>query len=192
MPWSPLLALCFVLSCALSARADDVAPPSSPFVRAPSADRPATRFLRDERSSRGPLTLYLQREVNPVLGPGGSAETGLYQPLCPLPCELTLRPGSYVFGLAAGTGPTIKTAEPLALRGGEHVLARYDSRRILRVAGWTVLIVGVLGGGALIVNGHAHDLRARFITGNVLVALSLGSGLWMMNVPDRASARLAR
>jgi hypothetical protein len=192
VPWTRLLALCFVLSCALPVRAYDVAPPRSPFVREPSAERPATRFLRDERASREQLTLYLQREVNPVLGPGGSAETGLYQPLCALPCELGLRPGSYVFGLAAGTGPTIKTREPLVLRGGEQVLTRYDSRRVLRAAGWAVLIVGVLGGGALIVNGHAHDLRARFITGNVLVALSLGSGLWMMNVPDRASAHISR
>ena len=184
--WS-WLGLWLSLACALPARAHDAVASRSPFVRTPSAEHPATRFQLGDDTDRNELTLYVQREVNPVFGPGGSAETGIFEPLCALPCEVSLRSGSYVFGLSDGAGPTLKTSKAVSIRGGEHLRARYDSRRAARVSGWLVLVLGVLGGGALILNGHAQDLRARFISGNVVVALSLGAGLWLANLRDRAS-----
>jgi hypothetical protein len=181
----------------VSAQAADARPSTarvtlhhSPFLREPSPDRPAVHFVIGERSDRSDLTLYLQREVNPVFGPGGSAETGAYEPLCQLPCDLTLRSGSYMFALAGGHGSTHKLAEALALRGGEHVQVEYDRRIAMRVSGWALIVAGVVAGGILLGHGQSSDRPVESVVGGVLGGLCIVGGLWLANMPDRAHGQL--
>lgn len=169
-----------------------VTTPRSPFVREASAGRAPVHFVIGEHSDGHELTLYLQREVNPVFGPGGSAETGLYEPLCQLPCDLTLRPGSYVFGLAPAHRPTRKLAEALKLRGGERVEVEYDRRLAMRVTGWILIVAGVVGGGILLGHGQSQDRPAESVVGGVLGGLCIVGGLWLANMPDRAHGSVLR
>jgi hypothetical protein len=164
----------------------------SPFVRKPSAEHPAVHFVIDQDSDRHKLTLYLQREVNPVFGPGGSAETGVFESLCQLPCDVSLRSGSYVFGLAAGSGPTVKFDEALSARDGEEVRVRYDRRLGMRIAGWALILAGTVAGAVMLGFGQSNDRPVESVLGGVLGGLSIAGGLWLANVPDRAHGELSR
>jgi hypothetical protein len=166
-----------------------VSPPRADFVKPASDGKPAVTFEVDPDSDHQELTLYVQREVNPVLGPGGSAETGKYTPLCGLPCTLDMRSGSYVLGLAAAAGPTVKIKSPIKVNGAGTFTLGYDDRKLPRVVGWLTLLIGAGGGGVLLAHGQAKERTGEMVTGAVMITAAIGLGLWLANWPDRGYVR---
>jgi hypothetical protein len=166
--------------------------PSDGALRQPRSGLHApTHFELARDSERDDLTLYVERGVNPILGPGGSHDMRTYLPLCSPPCEYTLRSRSYVLGVSAGNRAAIRVKPALQLREGDRVFIDYDSRLPMRIVGWVLLIAGASAGGVLLAAGfpaQGGTIPARIAGGATLLGLSIPFGLWFANTPDRARA----
>lgn len=74
-----------------------------------------------------------------------------YMPLCLAPCELSMTPGTYYFGLSLDDGLPVGDNRPLVVASeSTKIVADYTSHEELRVAGWLVGAASFLGGGALL------------------------------------------
>lgn len=156
----------------------------------PAAKRQPIRFSVAPDSDRRELTLFVKKGILPVLGPGGHAELGHFEPLCRAPCEFRLRSDTHVFGVAHDENPVIQLDRALPVRRGQELVVRYDGRRSLRITGWIVLLGSVAAGSALIALGQPLEAEAKIgmiVGGALLSVLGLGGGLWLANLPDRAS-----
>jgi hypothetical protein len=157
------------------------------------------RFTLAQDSDRTDLTVYRQTAINPVLGAGGNAELSLFEPLCHVPCEASVRSGTHVFAVAAAARPAVKADPPLHVRRGQEVQLSYDSRLGLRISGWVFLVAGTLAGAALVAVGTPAAWEVErtvdtpmIVGGSILSAVSLVGGLWLANTPDRASVQVTR
>jgi hypothetical protein len=167
-----------------------------PTLRAVRSDlhRPI-RFSVSPNSEKQTLRLYQERGVNPVLGPGGNADSSEMLPLCSPPCEISLRSRSYVFGVSAGERAAVKVQPVLRVRDGDQVVVHYNSRLPLRVVGWILLLAGSTAGGLLLATGLPAEDDAKpalVASGAALLAVSIGFGLWFVNVPDSAHGWVTR
>jgi hypothetical protein len=156
---------------------------------------PPVHFEASPYSEKLELTLYQERGVNAVLGPGGNRDVSEFMPLCPLPCDISLRSRTYVFAVTAEQRGAVRVKPALRVHDGDRVMVHYDSRLPMRIAGWVLLLGGTAGGGLLLGSGLHADSPVepvRVASGAVLMAVSLGLGLWFANVPDRARAWVVR
>lgn len=159
----------------------------------PNVPREPMRFSLAEGSAGPAYTLYVQKGVT-KLGPGNLLGDGYYEPLCHGPCEFKLRPGVHVFAISNEGGRTIKLDHGLRIKRGQELVVRYRSRRVHRIVGWA-LLAGLVGSGVALY-GLAEpgpgDREGEFnksyvIAGSVLVMSGLLSGLWLANLPDKAT-----
>lgn len=133
--------------------------------------------------------------MNAVLGPGGNRDASELVPLCSPPCEMSLRSRGYVFGVSSGDRGAVKVDPVLRVRDGDHVVIHYNSRLPLRILGWVLLLAGTTAGGLVLASGlPAQDptIAARVAGGAALLGVSLGVGLWFVNVPDSARGWVTR
>ncbi len=169
---------------------------NEPSLRAVRADRhPPVRFSVAPKSERKDLRLYVERGMNAVLGPGGNRDTSELVPLCSPPCEMSLRARSYVLGVSAGERGAVKVHPMLQLRDGDQVSVHYNSRLPMRVVGWVLLLAGTTAGGALLAAGlpaQGDPSLAMVVSGSALLTVSLGVGLWFVNMPDAAKGWVTR
>ncbi|MFT3927177.1 MAG: hypothetical protein QM778_31820 [Myxococcales bacterium] len=170
-------------------------PPSDELtLRAVRSDRhPPVHFSVAPGSDKLELRLYQERGVNAVLGPTGNRDTSELVPLCSLPCEISLRPRAYVFGVSTGDRGAVKVDPVLQVHDGDQVVIDYRSRLPLRILGWVLLVGGAVGGGLLLAAGLPSEqpaIPARVAAGSVLLGVGIGFGLWFVNVPDRARATI--
>ena len=70
------------------------------------------------------------------------------------------------------------------------MLVHYDRRLAMRVAGWGLIVAGVVGGGLLLGHGQGTHRPVESVTGGVLGGLCIVAGLWLVNMPDRAHGEL--
>jgi hypothetical protein len=68
-----------------------------------------------------------------------------YQPLCAAPCDVTLPPGDYIFGMTQGDS-RILDSKRLTLRGGETLTGTWVSRRAVRLLMAYSGLAAMLGG----------------------------------------------
>jgi len=154
-------------------------------------------------SARKDLTLYVDRGLNPTLGPDQELGAGGYSPLCFAPCEFQLRNGRYTFAVAWGDtrqavdpGRLIKVRPQLDVRHGDQLILRHRSRLGVRIAGW-FLLFAVVGAGAVVAGtgqkdeeGNGVKYPAR-IAGGTVLGLGGAIGCIMLAVwPDRVSGRV--
>ncbi len=158
-------------------------------------EKPPMRFTIAPKSDTYELNLYVEHSINPILGPGGNVSAERYEPLCTLPCEVALRHRAYVFSVTHGTRGAVKVKPVLQLMEGDDVQIRYQSRRTMRVVGWILLLAGTSAGSILMGSGLRAERPTeplRVTSGAVMMAASLGFGLWFANVPDRAFGSVTR
>jgi hypothetical protein len=169
---------------------------AEPNVRAVREDlHPPVHFLIAPNSEKLDLKLYQERGVNPVLGPGGNQDHSEFVPLCSLPCDMSMRSRSFVFGVSTGRRSAVKVDPVLQLRDNDRVFLHYNSRLPLRITGWILLLAGTAAGGLLLGAGLPAGepaIPARVASGSVLMAVGLGFGLWFANMPDRATGWVVR
>lgn len=168
-------------------------PPAEPPKEEPNVTREPMRFSLAGDSAGSAYTLYVQKGVT-KLGLGNILGDGYFEPLCHGPCEFTLRPGVHVFAVSKEDGRTIKLDRGLRIKRGQELVVRYRSRRVHRVVGWA-LLAGLVGSGVALYalaepgpgdrEGEFH--KGYVIGGSVLVMSGLLSGLWMANLPDKAT-----
>lgn len=70
--------------------------------------------------------------------------------LCAAPCTFETAAGAYELGLARPNGAVVP-AGPVDLMETGTLTGLYIDRSALRIAGWTTMIVGALGGGAMMI-----------------------------------------
>src|SRR5688572_25569066 len=113
--------------------AQEPAPPSAQ-ASTPAPSQPAHGRRVPMRATVAPeslyedLTLYVDRGLNPTLGPDGKLGAGGYRPLCHAPCEFLLRNGTYTFAVAWGDtsksldpGRLVKVRPQLKVQHGDHL-----------------------------------------------------------------------
>jgi hypothetical protein len=169
--------------------------PVDAHVREVRADlHPPVHFVLSPKSEKMDLTLYQERGMNAVLGPGGNRNASEFLPLCTLPCDLSLRAKPYVFGVSTGDRGAVKVSPVLQLKDSQRVVVQYNSRLPLRVFGWVLLLAGTAAGGLLLGAGVSREpSKPGWIAGGaVLMSVSLGGGLWFANTPDSAKAWIER
>ena len=171
-------------------------PDTEPTLRVVRSDRhPPVRFSVSPNSDKQNLRLYQERGMNAVLGPGGNRDTSELVPLCSPPCEMSLRSRNYVFGVSSGDRGAVKVDPILHVHDGDQVVVHYNSRLPLRIIGWVLLLAGTTAGGLVLASGlPAQDpsIPARVAGGAALLGVSLGVGLWFVNVPDSAHGWVTR
>jgi hypothetical protein len=74
-----------------------------------------------------------------------------YARMCTAPCDATLAAGTYRLALSRGGRSSLVPAEPVTIQGPSTVTGAYTSRRGLRIAGWSLMSVGVVVGSVLAV-----------------------------------------
>jgi len=167
-----------------------------PHARLVQSDRhPPVRFSVATGSDKLNLRLYQERGMNAVLGPGGNRDSSELVPMCSPPCEVSLRSRAYVLAVSSGDRGAVKIDPVLNLHDGDHMEIHYQSRMPLRVLGWVLLLAGTTAGGILFGLGlpaQQPNVPSRIAGGAALLGVSLGCGLWFVNVPDSARAVITR
>lgn len=163
--------------------------PTEKLVPKPRDARPPVRFTLAPDSDLSELNLYAAKSINPILGPMGKSTIERFEPLCTLPCEVTLRHGAHLFSVSSGTRGHVAVSPILQLREGDEVQIHYQSRRLQRILGWTLLLAGTAAGSILLGSGlqvQKGTMPGRVAGGAVMMAASLGFGLWFSNMRDLA------
>jgi hypothetical protein len=68
-------------------------------------------------------------------------------------CDVSLEPGTYRLALAQPGGSPLEPREAVTISGPSTVTGTYTSRRGLRIAGWTLMGVGVTVGTLVAIGG---------------------------------------
>ncbi|MBI5537519.1 MAG: hypothetical protein HY898_32655 [Deltaproteobacteria bacterium] len=112
-----------------------------------------------------------------------------WQALCAPPCTASLPQGSFVFGVSLGAERTVASPDPIAIDGPARLVARYDSRKSTRAAGWVVFGSGMAVGSFLLLacsqqcgqgqscsstDSTTAALGAMLMIGGLVVGLPLG------------------
>jgi len=118
------------------------------------------------RSSSSGLSLFVRR---------GERYNVRYEHLCAAPCELSLEPGRYSFGVSMDGFTVVDDAEPVNLMGPSILELGVRSARRRRVLSWIVLIVGEVGGSALMIASILpdHVNMPMLVTGALLETAGL-------------------
>ena len=74
----------------------------------------------------------------------------IYAPVCDAPCATRLEPGVYHLALSKDGGRPIPAPEPAVIRGPSTVHSEYVDNGGLRALGFTIAIVGSIGGVVMI------------------------------------------
>jgi hypothetical protein len=74
-----------------------------------------------------------------------------YARVCTVPCDATLAAGTYRLALSQEGRSPLEPAEPVTIQGPSTVTGAYTSHRGLRIAGWSLMSVGVVVGSILAV-----------------------------------------
>jgi hypothetical protein len=162
--------------------------------------RPPLRVSLAPDSDRKDVTLYVDRGVNPILGPSGSTGANAFEPLCRPPCEFDLRNGTYCFGIMLdrpirGTWSLIKVRPELTVQRGDQLVIRHRSRLATRIVGWVALLAVTSGGVWLASTGQeAGEPKEplRIAGGTLLSILGVGGGIALAILPDRVTGRVQR
>lgn len=120
-----------------------------------------------------------------------------YTPICTAPCDIELGRGRHRMGLSRGRGMVLEVPEPVDVREPATLVGHHRSRAGIRIAGWTLLLAGSLGGAAMIpvgtlgvVSDHMGPSRraskALLGVGAGLLVGSLVASLLMITRPDEA------
>ncbi len=135
--------------------------------------------------------LTLQRITGRANSPavGGYGEVRIvavdeFEPICELPCDVDIAPGTYQLAVSHSLGATRRAGEPIQLLAGDLDLdVHYEDRDVLRIVGLIAAIVGGAGGYALINIGWLFDHGpgqlnvAEMVAGGCIAAVSLAVGL---------------
>lgn len=116
-------------------------------------------------------------------GPGGTAtwyggskryHGYTFEPLCSVPCSLSLAPGRYEFGVSAGGG--VSRAEPIEINRSGTLHIAYSDQSTWRILGWIVWPVCLVAGAIFM---GAYMATTKDINTGMVVGLStmLGGGL---------------
>ena len=118
------------------------APPAQKSADTPPVDdklRPLVTIggpeanLRFSASEGQEVTLHLR--TSEAHGSQGVVATG-YSRLCTAPCSMSMRAGSYRFALSQGENSPIEVKEPITIKDGDQLVAKYTSKRS-KAIGWT-------------------------------------------------------
>ena len=131
----------------------------------------------------------------------GEVVTRNYQPICVAPCEATLLSGQHHLAVNLQGRPPMNVGT-IDLTGDAIVDTTYVNRRKLRVAGWSVFVVGAVAGIAMMfasVNynntdfNRGDDIRNRgvFFSGVGILGASIITGSALAAQRDKASVTVS-
>lgn len=72
-----------------------------------------------------------------------------YARVCTAPCDVTLAAGTYRLALSQPGSSPLEPAAPATIQGPSTVTGAYTNHRGLRIAGWSMMGLGVFVGGLL-------------------------------------------
>jgi hypothetical protein len=149
--------------------------PSGKIVR--SMDHRPMEEMVSVKSARGEVKVYVRA---PAAGSGKR-----FAELCKTPCDVYLEPGEYEMALSElDSSEPVEARERVRIEGSENLEASYESRASTRAAGVVILLLGTLGGGAIIASANEENSSAQVTIGGVLVAGSLAGGIVMITRSD--------
>lgn len=140
-------------------------PPGYAAPGAPPRARPErAEDVRFEPDQPGLRMMALRSEI-PVEHIGGFrhgwwVERGylpVYAPLCDAPCGARLEPGVYHLAVSKEGGRPVPASEPAVIRGPSTVHSEYVDNAGVRALGFTVAIVGAIGGVVMIAASATNE-----------------------------------
>lgn len=152
----------------------------------------------------GPGDLTLQEvtgTATAVVGTGRGFSTisvDAFAPICTAPCDVQVEPRTYRLGVSQGeTQPRRADHSLFTLDHDMSVQLEYESREGIRLAGWFVLIGGMVVGAAIALgawlSGNILDLNETEIDlcifGGAVFLVSAIAGLIMTGLNDHADIR---
>jgi hypothetical protein len=145
-------------------------------------------------TSEEPLTFQVRNGSAIAAGPGGVAVAVGYDEICTTPCQATMPAGTHTLALSKDGGTAIEAEAVTLPPGNSSVEGKYESRSGIRVAGWAIFGVGLVGGTAIALSGSSscsaedeYDCGYTniYIGGGIALAGTL-VGLVMAYTPDKA------
>lgn len=119
--------------------------------------------------------------------------------ICHAPCEVDVPAGSYELGVAPDGGDARRAGHDDAVfhAGTVSRLAlEFESREGIRIAGWLTLVLGGLGGSAMIISPifftNFDDGMPLLIAGSVIAGVAIIASLPMILLQDHADVRPLR
>ena len=170
------------------ARADVASAERETTVPAPALPPPPMTHLH-AHTDGDLLTLHriTGRANSPAVGGYGEVRivpVDQFEPMCELPCDVDVAPGTYQLAVSRSLGPTRRAGDPIELHAGELQLdVHYEDRQVLRIVGILTAILGGAGGYALLQIGWLLDHGpgqlnvAEMVAGGCIAAVGLGLGL---------------
>jgi len=127
---------------------------TAPLPTPPSTGDSDVRFESPEPG----LEVYVQEWSSvATVGNWRSFTIDSYSKLCSTPCTARLKPGSHRFAVATTSGKPVPVDEAVNLGSGDYARVEYQSYSGMRVAGWLVLVGGVIGGTVLMVTSLTSE-----------------------------------
>lgn len=128
----------------------------------------------------------------------GAFMQNTFRPLCQAPCEIELPPREVRLAISRPGGPPILTEQPVTLRPGVEIEARYDDRTGRRAAGVVVTLLSIPFAGLTpwiayevgLLPGERDAAVAIALAGSGLSVLSLVIGLALAAGGDHAEVRV--
>jgi hypothetical protein len=178
------------------------APVAAPSVPAPPAASTPMAHLSVGADGEG-LSLHhvIASAIVPVWTGRtlSAAQVDSFQLICNAPCEIDVPAGSYILGVAQGSGTARRAGHDRAdfAPGTVTRLAvEYDSREAIRIVGWITFVGGVLAGTAImtvpILTDPNADITGAIIAGSIVAGVGMIVALPMVLLQDHAEVRYMR
>ncbi len=157
----------------------DPPPPEQPPDPDPAPASPVPR-TRATSSPEHPVYFYSESPDVRVHLVRATASVGDYRVndyrlLCTAPCEVSLRPGEYRFGLSQGAGSIREADASFRIAAALRLDVHYESRELTRLAGLLTMLLGpVLGAGFVGLGYITGDVVSSRIFGGSRTEPNLG------------------
>ena len=172
------------------------APPSAASAPVPAAPASATAppstpvVTVEVRAPDNVTSLHVWGHMN-ADGSPGATRFSEKEPLCTAPCTLKLPVGEYRFGLSGHRGHIERIARPFDIRQNTRLEATYVDRRRSRTAGWVILGISALIGGAMVFVGDSSGNRDIQLAGGLAGGAGIVVGLLLGVQMDSAKLSVA-